>query len=89
MKYFFFFCDNKSKDEVYFSSKSKKLDVVVYPFKIPIESNKCKATPTDFVETVKNYASYIHTFSVTENFQMKLEKEKGKKEKTYLEQIFS
>ena len=34
-----------------------------------------------FIETSKNYASYIHTFSLTDNFQ-KLEKERENKEKT-------
>ena len=35
--------------------------------------------PKRFVETFKNYASYIHTFSLTDNFRNS--RKKGKKEK--------
>ena len=58
-----------------YSLFSEEEDVAIYPLKIFIKSNKCKETPRDFVETLKNYASYIHTFSLTD---------KGEKEKKIL-----
>ena len=43
--------------------------------------------PKRFVETFKNYASYIHTFSLTDNFRNS--RKKGKKEKNLvLEAVF-
>ena len=41
----------------------------------------------NFTETFKNYALYIHTFSLTNNFQNSRKKGK-KKKKTYLKRIF-
>ena len=37
-----------------------------------------------FVETFKNYASYIHTFNLTDNCQNSRKKERKEEEKTYL-----
>ena len=43
--------------------------------------------PKRFVETFKNHASYIHTFSLTDNFRNS--RKKGKKEKNLvLEAVF-
>ena len=41
-----------------------------------------------FVETFKNYASYIHNFSWTDNFQNPRKKGKKEKKKLALEAIF-
>ena len=82
--YFFLFSDNKCKDEVQFVSQRKKVDEVIYPFNIFIKSNKCKKTATDFVEICKNYASYIHTFSLTDNFQNSRKKGKKREKKLTL-----
>ena len=65
---FSFFSDSKCKDEVHFSSQTKRVDAAMYPFKLFTKSNKCKKIPGYFVETFKNYPSCIHTFSLTDNW---------------------
>ena len=71
----------------YASFQRKKVDVAIYLFKTFIKLNKCKKTLRDFVETFKDYASHIYTFTLTDNFQNS--KKKGKKEKkTYLKRLF-
>ena len=65
-----------------FSSQRKKVYIVIYLSKTFTELNKCKNTPRDFVKTFKNYASYIHIFSLTDNFQNSRKKRK-KEEKNF------
>ena len=61
-----------------------KVDVAIYLFKTFTKSSKCKKTARDLVETFKNYASYIRTFSLTDNFKNSRKKEKKEKKKLTL-----
>ena len=64
-----------------FASHRNKVHVAIYPFKIFIKSSKSKKVPRDLQETFKNYASCIHTFKLTDNFQNSRKKWKKREKK--------
>ena len=57
-------------------------------FEIFVKSSKCKKTPRVYQETFKNYASYIHTLSLTDNFQNLRKKGKKRDKNLLLEAVF-
>ena len=60
LKYFSLFSDSKCRDEVYFASQKKKVDVAIYPFKIFIKSSKCKKKRQ---EICRNFQELRFTYS--------------------------
>ena len=78
LKYFFLFSDSKHKDGGYFGSQRKKVHVAIYPFKHLLNQVNVKKRQ-EICGTLKNYASYIHTFSLTDNFENSRKKRKKRK----------
>ena len=64
-------------------------NVAIYLFKPFINSSKCRKTPREFAKTFKNYASYIHTFRLTDNFQNSRKKGKKRKKLTLNEYLIN